>query len=172
MTPRALEHLHEVLDPCVIEPMTQPLATALTRFSLLHEIAEADLGRTIRACRFLVRESSASDSAIDVFAEDAAAMFPDARPLVEVLVGRYEALKKALRTQLYLAALEEHGAVLGDVAWRVDLVATTSQATRLMMPVAMLTLSYRQNGTDQRLTLQVPSEVMAKLRKVTDLVLK
>lgn len=33
LTPTAIEHLPEVLDPCVVGPMTQPLATALTQFS-------------------------------------------------------------------------------------------------------------------------------------------
>lgn len=172
LTPTAIEHLPEVLDPCVVEPMNQKLASALTQFSLRYEIAEADLGRTLRACRFLVRESSAVDAPIETFAEDFAQLFPDAPALGGVLRARYEALKKAVRTQLYLAALEEHGAVLADVGWRVDLVATTSQAARLLMPVAMLTLSYRQNGAEQRLTLQVPGDVMRKLRDVADLVLK
>ena len=172
LTATAIEHLAEVLDPCVTQPMNQPLATALTQYSLRYEIAEADLGRTLRACRFLVREASACDLPLEAFAADFAALFPEPVELAAMLVSRYELLKKAVRTQLYLAALEEHGAVLSDVAWRVDLVATTSQAARLLMPVAMLTLSYRQNGTDQRLTLQVPGDVMKKLRDVADLVLK
>lgn len=112
------------------------------------------------------------DLPLEAFAADFEALFPGLRELAALVVPRYDALKNQVRTQLYLAALEEHGAVLADIGWRVDLVATTSQATRLMMPVTMLTLSYRQNGTDQRLTLQVPAEMMKKLREVTTLAIK
>lgn len=83
-----------------------------------------------------------------------------------------DSVKQRVRTQLFLAALEEHGAVLSDVKWRVDLVATTSHAPRLLLPVAMLTLSYREGGEERRITLQAPGDVLRKLRDVADLVLK
>jgi hypothetical protein len=172
LSPVAVEHLWEVLLPCVLDPMSAPLARALSQFSLRHEIAEADLGRTIRSCRFLVREAAAIDLPVAAFAEDFANLFPRPPELAQLVVGRFDELKERVRTQLYLAALEEHGAVLADVAWRVDLVATTSQAARLLLPVAMLTLSYRDGGVDRRLTLQVPGDVMKKLRDVTEIVLK
>lgn len=172
LTRAAVEQLPTVLDACIVEPMSQPLATALTQFSLRHEIAEADLGRTLRACRFVVREASAADLDVTALAEDLALLFPDAKDLQGLVVARYEALKKKLRTTLFAAALAEHGAVLSDVAWRVDLIASTDEATRLMMPVAMVTLSYREHGTDRRLTLQVPRDVLAKLHDVTGAMLR
>lgn len=172
LTPRAIEHLPDVLDASLTDAMSQPLAAALTQFSLRHEIAEADLGRTIRACRFLVREASAVDLAVEAFAEDFALLFPEPRGLASLVVGRYEALKRKIRAGLYAAALAEHGAVLSDVAWRVDLVAATSDATRLMMPVAMLTLTYEDGRDSRRLTLQVPGEVLRKLRDAADLMSK
>jgi hypothetical protein len=172
LTRVAVEHLPQVLDPTITEPMSQALATALTQFSVRYEIAEADLGRTMRACRFLVREACSTDLAVDGFTEDCAALFADAPGLRDLLVQRYEAYKAKLRTQLYLAALEEHGAVLADVTWRVDLVASTSGAAKLAMPVAMLTLRYRENGADQRLTLQVPGDTMKKLRDALDAILE
>ena len=58
------------------------------------------------------------------------------------------------------------------MAWRVDLVAATSEATRLMMPVAMLTMTYREGGESRRMTLQVPGDVLLKLREAADLMLK
>lgn len=172
LTATAFEHMPEVLEACVVEAMTQKLATALTQLSVRWEIAEADLGRTIRACRFLVREAAAVDLPREVFVEDFRQLFGEVPALERLLVGSYDGLKKKVRTQLYSAALEEHGAVLSDVAWRLDLVAQTSHAPKLMMPVALLTLSYRQNGTDQRLTLQVTGDGMAKLRGVAEAVLK
>lgn len=172
LTPRAVEHLPEVLDACITDAMSQPLAAALTQFSLRHEIAEADLGRTIRACRFLVREASAVDLGVEAFAEDFALLFPAPRELASLVVGRYEVLKKKIRSQLYATALAEHGAVLTDVAWRVDLVAATSDATRLMMPVAMLTMTYKDGGESRRMTLQVPGDVLLKLRDAADIMAK
>jgi hypothetical protein len=172
LTKEAVDQLPAVLDACVTEPMSQPLATALTQFSLRHEVAEADLGRTLRACRFAVREASAVDLDLEALAEDLAMLFPDAKELRSLVLARYDALKKKVRAGLYASALAEHGAVLSDVAWRVDLVATTSDAARLMMPVAMLTLSYREHGAERKLTLQVPRDVLAKLNDVTGLMLR
>jgi hypothetical protein len=163
----AVEQLPAVLVPCVTEAMTPTLASTLSQFSLRHEVAEADLGRTIRACRFVVREASAVDLPVEALAEDLAILFPEAKELRALLVERYDALKKALRAQLFAAALAEHGTVLDGVAYRVDLVAATDGAARLMMPVAMLTLTYREHGTNKKLTLQVPREVLAKLHEVT-----
>src|SRR5690606_23948261 len=92
----AVEQLPPVLDPCVTEAMSQPLATALTQFSLRHEVAEADLGRTLRACRFVVREASAADLDLEALAEDLALLFPDAKELRSLLLARYDALKKKI----------------------------------------------------------------------------
>src|SRR3954468_19146716 len=53
LTDGALAALPQMLRACVVEPMSAELGQQLSRFCIHHEVAEADLGRVIRAVRWL-----------------------------------------------------------------------------------------------------------------------
>jgi hypothetical protein len=88
--------------------------------------------------------------------------------LCREIVGRYETTKARLRQVLFLNTLLAHGAVLDDVDWRLDYVASTTEAPKLLMPVALLTLSYRDHGDPKRLTLQVTGDQLQKLKAICE----
>jgi hypothetical protein len=166
LTPGAVAHIWTVLEPCLTQPMSPALASEISAFCLRHEVAEADLGRAIRAARTLLREAAAIDLSLAALTEDAAILFAEGEALCAQLVGRYEAAKANLRQVLFLNTLSAHGAVLDDVDWRLDYVAATTDAPRLLMPVALLTLSYRDHGDARRLTLQVTADQLGKLESI------
>lgn len=162
----SLTALGSVLVPAVLEPMSSELGQQLSRLCVRHEVAEADLGGVLRVVRFLLREASASDLDKETFAEDLLAIWPEPRALRDVTVGAYEPIKRELRKRLLEEALLSHGNVLEDVEWRVDLVASDRNAPKLMLPLAMVTLKYRNADEAGRLTLQLLPEQLARLQQV------
>lgn len=166
LTDRALAALPSVLAPCVLEAMSTELGQQLSRLCVRHEVAEADLGHVIRVVRWLLREAAAADLDKAALEEDVRAIWKEPRGLAEVLLGDYEAIKQEIRRQLLQDALTKHGNVLVDVDWRVDFVAADRQASKLMSPLALVTLSYRNAESTGRLTLQLLPEQLARLQQM------
>jgi hypothetical protein len=171
LTSGSVEHLWDVLDPCLTQAMSPTLAAEISAFCLRYEVAEADLGRAIRAARTLLREAASVDLGLAELTQDVGALFGDNAELCAALVSRYSATKARLRQVLFLNTLLAHGAVLDDVDWRLDYVAATTDAPKLLMPVALLTLSYRDHGDQRRLTLQVTNDQLQKLKLICEALL-
>lgn len=158
--------LPPVLGALVIDPMTADLGQQLTRMCLRHEVAEADVGYVMRVVRWLMREAAAADLDRVALEQDMRAIWRDPRGLLDVVLNGYEPIKGELRRQLLSDALLKHGNVLVDVDWRVDLVAADRHAAKLMSPLAMVTLSYRDAEATRRLTLQLLPDQLARLAQV------
>jgi hypothetical protein len=162
----ALKELGSVLRSCLVTPPAADLGQRLSRYCVANEIAEADLGHVIRACRFLIREACSIDLSLDEFAADVVALFGDRAELVTQIRGEYELARPAMRRDLVVDALMKHGNVLEDIDWRVDVVATDRHAARLGVPVAMVTLAYRNAKETDRLTVQLTAEQLARLQSL------
>lgn len=163
---RLIAALPRLLAPCVLAPMSAELGQELSRLCLRFEVAEADLGHVVRAVRWLLREAAAVDLDKADLETDVRAIWPEPRGLTAVLLGEYDAIKQDLRAQLLMDALTKHGNVLSDVDWRVDYVASDRNAARLLSPVALVTLSYRDAEKTGRLTLQLLPEQITRLQQV------
>jgi hypothetical protein len=166
LTDGALAALSRVLRVCVVEPMSAELGQELSRLCVHHEVAEADLGRVLRAVRWLLREASAADASAAAIEADVHAIWRDPRGLAAAVTSQYEGIKQDLRRQLLQDALTSHGNVLVDVDWRVDVVAADRHAPKLMSPVALVTLRYRGAEKGDRLTLQILPDQLARLAQV------
>lgn len=166
LTDRMIEALPSVLAPAVLAPMSAELGQQLSRLCVRHEVAEADLGHVIRVVRWLMREAAAADLDKAALESDVRAVWDDPRGLPQVLLGDYEAIKHELRKQLLQDALTKHGNVLADVDWRIDVVAADRQASKLMSPLALVTLSYRNADGTGRLTLQLLPEQLLRLQQL------
>ncbi len=162
----AARELAPVLRPSVMASMTPELAQRLTRYCAAHEIAEADLGHVLRVARWLIREASAMDLGAEDLTADATTLFGDHAELIALLGGEYDALRPALRKELITDALIRHGNVLEDIDWRIDIVTADRRAPRVGLPVAMVTLSYRNAEKSDRLTLQLTPEQLQRLEVV------
>jgi CRP-like cAMP-binding protein len=176
MTEAAIGNLSDVLRPCVVQKMTPEMAQRLSRYSVAHEVAEADLGHVVRVCIYLLREAAAANAPPGDLEADARTTFERAagdegsKPLheaaVAMLLREYEALRPTLRTERIVDALVKHGNVLVDVDWRVDVVTTDRRALRLGTPVAIVTFAYRNADKNERLTLQFTPEQLDQMEKM------
>lgn len=165
LTPKALGGLGAVIHPCVSGPMTPELSERLTRFCLAHEVAEADLGHVLKVCRLLLREGSAADLTKEDFDQDVRAVFGEVPELLDIMQREYEALRPSLRAALLSDSLVQHGNVLVDLDWRIDVLAADRHALKLGVPVALVTLHYRNADRHERLTLQLTSEQLQRLEQ-------
>jgi hypothetical protein len=75
----------------------------------------------------------------------------------------YEAAKVLVRHEIARAALADHGKVVERVDWRVDQVVTSNRGEKLGVPVAVVTLSYREGERRDRITLQLPPQALREL---------
>jgi len=166
LTASARLALGNVLHASVSGSMTPELSERLSRFCLTHEVAEADLGHVLRVCRLLLREASALDLSKEDFEQDVNAVFGSPDALLEVMLREYELVRPAMRTALLTESLVKHGNVLVDVDWRVDVLASDRHAPRLGVPIALVTLQYRNAEHSDRLTLQLTHEQLQRLEQV------
>ncbi|HHH29150.1 MAG TPA: hypothetical protein ENK57_12505, partial [Polyangiaceae bacterium] len=162
----ALKALGPLLGPTVLQPVTPQLGEQLSHFCLQHEIAEADLGHLLKACRWLLREAAAANVTRAELEADIAAVWPEPGALGEVLLEHYEPIKQSLRVQLVSDALVKHGNVLVDVDWRIDQLRSERHAARLDVPIAVVTLAHRSADDQGRLTLQLTPTDLQNLASV------
>jgi hypothetical protein len=162
----AIAALWPVLEPCVVRPVSAELGQHLSAFCLQHEIAEADLGHVIRICRWLLHSAASVDLSSERLGQDIDTLWPEPGALRGVLLDNYPAVKSLLRDVLLANALVKHGNVLDNVEWRIDRVAADTKAPRLDLPVALVTLSYRNRDRSEHLTLQLTPEQLMRTTRV------
>jgi hypothetical protein len=134
----------------------------LDAFCVEHGVAPDDLGRALKAARFLVREASRRNVDLEGFAEDLALLSSDGA-LARVLLRGFEAGRAQVRREALARTIANHGRVLRDVEWRVDVIAASTQGDALRAPVAFLTLRYEEDGEQKVITLQALPDVLQKL---------
>ncbi|MFT3768005.1 MAG: hypothetical protein QM820_21350 [Minicystis sp.] len=171
LPPEALAKFWQVLGPCVAEPMTKETERLLDVFRSAYRISDEDLGRALKASRFLILSAAQQDLPAEKLAEDLDQICQDLPVIRELLLLGYEPIKGPLREGFKKAALLDHGNVLVGAQWRLDLVDSTEQGLRLQLPVAMLTLHYQHGTETGRITLQVLPDMMMQLKAICERVL-
>lgn len=169
LPPRARERLWDALGPSLVEPLDpKAIEARFNAFVKAHEARAEPLARVLRAARMIVRQAAVLDVGAKQLAEDMAALNGGDPSFAKAIMPGYESAKRLLRSELAKAAIADHGKVLEDIKWRVDLVSTSDRGVGLKLPVLMLTLHYRDNGREEQLHLQVLPNVAQKLRAVCD----
>src|SRR5262249_49322435 len=82
----------------------------------------------------------------------------------EIVLAGYAPAKDQLRREILMAAVADHGKLLVGVSLRLDTIHTSERGARLQMPVAVLTLHYREGAEAGRVTLQMLRDMMDQLR--------
>jgi len=160
--------LWDVIGPSLNEKVVGAAAEArLERFRKLHDAPQADVTRAVRVARHLVRAAAVQDLDRDRFAEEIAALHPSP-VLGEVLLAGYEPAKALIRREMARSLLAEHGAVVEGVDWRVDVVTGAKGSARMRLPVAFLTLKYREGTRRERLTVQLLPDSIQELRRLCE----
>lgn len=168
----ALQSLWQVLAPSLAESIAKETEQTLDVFCAAHDVDEDDLARAIKGCRFLIREAAQRDVPAGALAEDLDRLCPDEPLVKELVLAGYPPAKEAIRHEIVKAALADHGKLLMRVQWRVDVIQSSESGVKLGMPVAMLTLHYREGAEAGRVTLQVLPDMMGELRRACEKVLE
>ena len=158
----ARRQLYRVLGPCLVEPVPASTEADMRAFAGEHDADVPAIVRVVRACRFLLREAAMRDVAMADFADDLQLLGADDDTCTALLQG-YDRAKELVRANVVQAAISDHGKVVERVAWRVDHVTASHQAYALHVPVAVLTLSYREGDKRERVTLQLSADAVLEL---------
>lgn len=162
----ARDHLWDVLGPALPEDRPAGLDATIDRFRRAHDAAGQDLERTLRASRYLVRRAAARDLERALFAEDVAALLGSADG--SALIEGYEIGRAVVRRELVRAMLAEHGPVVDGISWRVEVITGSSESETMRVPVASLTLRYKDGDRKDKLTLQLTQDALRELKRLCD----
>jgi hypothetical protein len=167
----ALQKIWQVLAPSMAERIAPETEQLLDVFCAAYKVDEDDLAQAVKACRFLVREAAQRDVPAAALAEDFDRICPDDPLVKELVLAGYEAAKAQIRHEIAKAAVADHGKLLVGIHWRVDAIQASERGVQLRVPVALLTLHYREGTETGRVTLQVLPDMMGELRGVCEKVL-
>ena len=163
------ERFVELLESTRERMPDDQLDNRIGRLCRRHELPLDLLGPSIKVARFLFRQAAIYDVGADALAEDLAALGGSA--LTDWLLGLYESCKPKLRSEIAQAALLAHGRVLTGVEWRMDTIGSTNLGRNINLPVAVLTLAYRDGERTERVSLQLIPDMVRGLRNICNLLL-
>jgi hypothetical protein len=159
----AREALWSVLGPCLAEPPGADAESMLDAFCRTHRLRRDDLATAIKACRFLLREAAGAGVARGVFVQDLRALCGKDDVIEQFFVAGYDAACNVVRQEVLQGTLADHGKLLMGVDWRLDSVQASNRGSKMRVPVALLTLRYREGDETKRITLQVLPETLRQL---------
>ena len=163
----ARRQLYRVLGPCLREPLPGNVDAQIHQFCQELQVDAALLARVIRASRFLLRHASLAGLSEADLAEDLATL-GDTGEIRATLLPGYETVKKVVRSEAVRGALTDHGKVVERVAWRVDHVSSSNRGDGMNVPVAVVSLWYREGDREGQVTLQLPPDTVQELRAMCD----
>jgi hypothetical protein len=155
--------LWSVLGPSLTEPLSAQAEGLLDAFCRAHRLRRDDLSRPVKACRFLLREAASANVERTVFVQDLRALCGRDDVLEQFFVAGYDAACQVVRQEVLQGTLADHGKLLTGVDWRLDSVQASSRGSKMRIPVALLTLRYREGDQARRITLQVLPETLRQL---------
>ncbi|MCC6553786.1 MAG: hypothetical protein HUU18_10985 [Phycisphaerales bacterium] len=168
LPPEARRRFWQALGPCLSDPISQGTERLLDELCRALGIADDDLARPIKACRFLLREAARCDLAADLFAADLEALHGGAAEISEILLAGYERAKAQIRQEILRGSLADHGRVLTGVDWRVDTMDASHRGAGLRAKVAILTFRYQEGDEARRITLQLTPDALSELKGVCE----
>ena len=172
LPPVARQTLWQVLGLCLGAQIPAAAEARLTEFCQTHGVDEDELAAALKACRFLLRSAVSLDLGRAVFADDLANLVGGSgREIGELLLAGYDSAKSLIRAEILQGALADHGKLCEGIDWRVDYLASSNRGDKLRIPVAMLTLRYREGSRSDRITLQFLPDTIKDLGKICDQIL-
>ncbi|MCA9619505.1 MAG: hypothetical protein KC731_10785 [Myxococcales bacterium] len=161
----AKEDLWALLAPNLGQDVGDGAQRAAARFAAEHGVELARLIPLVRGCRRLFRSAAERDLGVEAVHEGVAKLTGDPE-IARRLSSLYLQAAGAIRGEAIVRSLERFGPVLEDVGLRMDHVSTSRHQPNKMVPIAMLSLRYRDGDEDKRLTLQVPPTMLKQLQSL------
>jgi hypothetical protein len=124
-------------------------------------------GTAIKATRFVIRQAAALEVGAQQLGQDISALGGSVE-MVEAITTLYERSRGDLRREIAQVSVLAHGKVLTGVEWRVDNMTASNRGRAINLPVALLTLHYRDGDRERRITLQALPDAINMLREVCE----
>jgi hypothetical protein len=135
------------------------------------ELDAEQVAPVVKACHFLFRTAATNNVEPRQLAVDLRALCAPHPIVAELLEPIYAEALPALQQESVVRALGEHGKVFGGVSWRIDTIGATSHCKQLGIPIALVTLHYKDGNDGKRITLQMVPEMLGQLREACDAML-
>ncbi len=164
----AARDIWAVLGPMLDAPGSQEATGRFRNFCRVHELVPAIAGAMFEQLRSLVLRAAAAGVKPAALAADLAALdrdLPDGGA-GRVLIEGYRKALPVLRRRIVTETLADHGAVLTGIDWRLDRVAASNHGAAIDVSVLLVTLRYRENGRDERLSLQLTPDGIRQLKEL------
>lgn len=138
----------------------------VTSFCGQHEVSIDDLAPAIRSSRVIFQQAARRNLNSEAFEADIRGLVDAdaAEILVPLLVPWYAELAPQLRRGLAQQTIADHGKLLLESNWRLDRITSSNRCDELDVPVAVVTLRYRQGTETQQITLQLLPDELNQLR--------
>ena len=163
----AKQALWELIAPNLGDTVGDSAQQAAERFAAVHKVPLEDIIPLVRGCRRLFRRAAAVDLPVEAVHQDVQSLCQD-RELARRLAACYEQALPLIRTAAVLTSLSRFGAELVDIGLRMDHVSTSRHTPAKMVPVAMLSLRYREASEVHNITLQAAPPVLRRLKQMLD----
>jgi len=164
----ARERLWEALGPSLREPIGADVEELLTRFCERHQVADGELARVIKACRFLLRGAAMLDLPRERFAADLVQLLgeEEAEATRALLLPGYERAKVFVRGELLRRTLDAYeGKLVEHIDWRLEHIVCSSHGDNLDVRLGALTFRYREGDAQGRITLHLGREALEELAR-------
>ena len=169
------EPIREAFDQLVMPTLGQAsderVDEVITQLCQQNELDVDVAGTAMKASRFIVRQAAALNVTPAELSEDLTSIGCDGQ-VVNMLAKIYEAALNDLRLEIAQSTIVAHGNVLTGVEWRVDTLGASNRGRGINIPVAMITLHFRNGDETKRLTLQALPDAVSSLREVCENLLR
>jgi hypothetical protein len=165
------ESFEQLVLPVLGQAPDERVDETITQLCRNNELEVDVAGTAIKATRFFVRQAAALNVAPAQLAEDLKALDCPGE-LVGIITKIYELALNELRLEIAQATIVAHGNVLTGVEWRVDTLGASNRGRGINIPVAMITLHFRNGDETERLTLQALPDAVNTLREVCENLLR
>jgi hypothetical protein len=153
-----------LLQSALVEPGSAANEKALGQFCTKCRIEEAEALEALGSCSLLFRQAGVLNLDQATFRQDLVSLSEGDSGLADFMLERFEEVKSALRRQIVMDSLTDHGKVITGIDWRVDEVSASDRGADLNTRVVFLTLRYRDGDSRERITFQLVPEAVRELK--------
>jgi hypothetical protein len=165
------QSFEQLVLPCMGQAPDEQVDEAITQLCRNNELDVDVAGTAIKATRFFLRQAAALNVSPQQLGEDLTALSCPGE-LIATLSKVYELALNDLRLEIAQSTIVAHGNVLTGVEWRVDTLGASNRGRGINIPVAMITLHFRNGDETERLTLQALPDAVNTLREVCENLLR
>ncbi len=165
------QNFEQMVLPCLGQAPDDKVDETITQLCRNNELEVEVAGTAIKATRYFLRQAAALDVSPTQLGDDLTALKCPAE-LIAMFTKIYELAINDLRLEIAQATIAAHGNVLTGVEWRVDTLGASNRGRGINIPVAMITLHFRNGEDTQRITLQALPDAVNTLRDVCENLLR